>query len=157
MCTLKINAFSGCICGYQNLNVFILFEQGFYFFALVTQHPTMNGNDSFFTSQKGTNFTCKIIQSILMFRKDNQFFTLPGCVEHRRGFLQKMGQLVPFAVLPIGTNLVCHPFQTLQRGNFGFHLRYRTGSRCFIDDFFFGVFQLAAIVVFFDIFNVIIG
>ena len=102
----------------------------------------MDGHHGIVVPEQGADFVGQIAQGVPVFRKDNEFFSLPIGGKHFTVVLQQLGKLVPLAVYAAYPHSIGHLLQPFQRGNFRLHLPDGAGSGCPIGDIFLGLFQL---------------
>ena len=113
MCPLQVDTFAGSIGCNQDAHASVLLEQLFHLAPLLTEHSTMDRNNSRLISDKGSDFSCKVIQRVLMLRENNQLFTLTIFGKHGFFVLKQTGKLVPFAVNTADSDGIRHLFQPL--------------------------------------------
>ena len=122
MRALKVDAFASSIRSDQDAHADILLEELFYFSPFITEHSAVDGNNSFAISEQGTNLFGKVVERVLVFREDDQFFTLVILAIHRLVILKQRGKLIPFSVNTADTDIICHLFKALQCLDFNFKL-----------------------------------
>ncbi len=82
MCPLQVDAFAGCICGNENLGIFVLSKQLFCFATILPTHTAVNGYYCFRPADQGADSLLQVVQSIAMLRENNQFAAVAVGVEH---------------------------------------------------------------------------
>ena len=136
MRSLQVDTLAGGIRCNQHTNTYILLEKLLGLAPFVTEHPTMNRDDSFLVAKQRADFVCQIIQRIFVLSKYDELLTLPIAAEHLFIILKEPGQLLPLPINAADTNLIRHLFQTLQCFDFRFQLSNRCCGRSMVNDLF---------------------
>ena len=78
MRALKVDAFASSIRSDQDAHANILLEELFCFSPFITEHSAVDGNNSIVISEQSANLSGKVVERVLVFREDDQFFTPSG-------------------------------------------------------------------------------